>query len=105
MSELQLKRIAELEVYLHNQTQAVRDLTLQVHAKNVTINRQGRKVVEQKQTNDYLHRKISELDKRVNFLSCLEMAGVDNWEGYSHAYDVMKEHFPEQYAETFGDNE
>ena len=46
---------------------------------------------------------IDRLQKDSNFLSCLEMAGVDNWDGYSHAYEMLKEYYPEQYAGIFGD--
>lgn len=28
------------------------------------------------------------LVERDEWLSCLEQAGVDNWEGISHAYDI-----------------
>lgn len=30
-------------------------------------------------------------DKRIALLDALEGCGVDNWEGYSEAWDVMKE--------------
>jgi hypothetical protein len=31
------------------------------------------------------------LIERDNFLSCLESAGVDNWSGYSEAWEMMEE--------------
>ena len=34
-----------------------------------------------------LRRKIIKLQERSDFLSRLEAAGVDNWEGYSEAFD------------------
>ena len=32
------------------------------------------------------------LKERDTFLSCLEQAGVDNWEGYSYAWELMYEY-------------
>ncbi|MCL1696405.1 hypothetical protein [Lysinibacillus sp. BPa_S21] len=29
--------------------------------------------------------------ERAEFLSCLEACGVDNWGGFSEAYDMMNE--------------
>ena len=34
---------------------------------------------------------IKELEERDKFLSALEAAGVDNWEGYSHAHEILEE--------------
>ena len=45
---------------------------------------------------------IARLQKDSNFLRCLEIAGVDNWEGYSYAFDAMKEYYPKQYEDLFG---
>ena len=45
---------------------------------------------------------IDRLQKDSNFLRCLEIAGIDNCEAYSYAFEVMKEYFPEQYEELFG---
>jgi hypothetical protein len=36
-----------------------------------------------------------ELQRRSEWLSYLEAAGVDNWEGYDIAYDMAKEDDPE----------
>jgi hypothetical protein len=33
----------------------------------------------------------AELSERATLLSALEAAGVDNWEGYSHAYGILAE--------------
>ena len=30
------------------------------------------------------------LRKRDNFLECLEVAGVDNWNGYDYAVEILK---------------
>lgn len=35
-----------------------------------------------------LTQKVEELEKRSNWLSCLESAGVDNWEGFDIAIDI-----------------
>lgn len=32
------------------------------------------------------------LKKRVDWLECLEAAGVDNWEGYDEARNIRDEH-------------
>ena len=32
-----------------------------------------------------------ELIKDSNFLSALQAAGVDNWSGYSEAFDILRE--------------
>ena len=48
---------------------------------------------------------IDRLQKDSNFLRCLEIAGVDNWEGHFYAYEVMKERFPKQYTELFGEDD
>lgn len=34
---------------------------------------------------------IREMQERLRFLDALEEAGVDNWEGISHAYELMEE--------------
>ena len=31
-----------------------------------------------------------------NWLSCLEQAGVDNWQGIDYAYDLKREQYPEE---------
>jgi hypothetical protein len=36
------------------------------------------------------------LNRRANWLSCLESAGVDNWSGYSYAFDIRDEYYPEE---------
>ena len=38
-----------------------------------------------------LHYEIAELEKRDKWLRCLETAGVDNWEGYDYAKDLLDE--------------
>ena len=38
-----------------------------------------------------LKKQIKKLEKDSMMLSALEQAGVDNWEGYSDAYDIFKE--------------
>ena len=52
--------------------------------------------------NDVLIAKNGELEERVQtmkkqsaLLECLEQVGVDNWEGYGVAQDLMEEHYPE----------
>lgn len=35
--------------------------------------------------------RLTELENSEHFLYCLEAAGVDNWEGYSHAIDIRNE--------------
>lgn len=37
--------------------------------------------------------------KDSRFLNALEQAGVDNWEGYSEAWRIMEEQYPE-YLDT-----
>ena len=39
---------------------------------------------------------IDKLEERSDWLTCLEYAGVDNWEGHHYAYEVQEEHFPER---------
>ena len=34
---------------------------------------------------------ITKVEEDSEFLSCLEAAGVDNWEGYSYAQEMMEE--------------
>lgn len=34
--------------------------------------------------------------KRLDWLSCLEAAGVDNWEGISYAYELLEEDNPSE---------
>jgi len=43
--------------------------------------------------------KIDELKKRDKFLSALESVGVDNWDGYSMAYNIFEERDPEDYGD------
>ena len=39
--------------------------------------------------------KWASIQKELAWLRCLRIAGVDNWEGYSYAFDVMDEYYPE----------
>ncbi len=32
-----------------------------------------------------------EIEKKLEFLECLEAAGVDNWEGHGEAHRMMRE--------------
>ena len=34
---------------------------------------------------------VEELENRELFLNCLEAAGVDNWDGFDYAHDMMEE--------------
>jgi predicted RNase H-like nuclease (RuvC/YqgF family) len=43
---------------------------------------------EEKIENEILQKQIEKLKKRDEWLSCLEAAGVDNWEGYNDAIDI-----------------
>lgn len=38
-----------------------------------------------------LEARLAKLEKRDEWLSCLEEAGVDNWEGYSVAHSILQE--------------
>jgi hypothetical protein len=40
---------------------------------------------------DRLHRLNAELEDDALFLSCLEGAGVDNWDGYSYAIEMLEQ--------------
>lgn len=42
---------------------------------------------EEKVKNEVLQKQVEKLEKRDKWLSCLEAAGVDNWEGYDIAID------------------
>jgi hypothetical protein len=33
---------------------------------------------------------VAELEERSNFLYALEAAGVDNWDGYSYAHEIIE---------------
>lgn len=35
---------------------------------------------------------IDALEKKANMLEALSIAGVDNWTGFSHAFDVAEEY-------------
>ena len=39
--------------------------------------------------------RLEELEADERFLSALRAAGVDNWGGYSDAYDIMREMYPD----------
>ena len=39
--------------------------------------------------------RLEAMEKRERWLQCLEIAGVDNWEGYNHAFDVQREYHPD----------
>lgn len=49
------------------------------------------KLGEEKYKNEQLQKEIVSLKKRDNWLSCLEAAGVDNWEGYDIACDIYSD--------------
>lgn len=40
-------------------------------------------------------KEYDEMSKETAWLSCLEQAGVDNWEGYDCASDLWRENYPE----------
>ena len=42
---------------------------------------------------EYTISRIADLEKQLQFLECLEMAGVDNWEGVSYAHELMEEYY------------
>lgn len=41
---------------------------------------------------DVIKTDIDTLQKKANFLEALRIAGVDNWQGYSIAYEVAEEY-------------
>lgn len=47
--------------------------------------------------------RIHGLEREVAFLRCLEAAGVDNWPGYSEAFRIMEEDYPDEYKEMMND--
>ena len=48
----------------------------------------SKKWEEEKVKNEVLQKQVEKLEKRDEWLSCLEAAGVDNWEGYDIAIDM-----------------
>lgn len=48
------------------------------------------KYKEEKDNVESLTRKVERLEERDEWLSCLEAAGVDNWDGYDIARDILK---------------
>ena len=38
-----------------------------------------------------LAKKVEKLEKRDHFLECLEACGVDNWDGYDFAHEMLDE--------------
>ena len=40
-----------------------------------------------------LREEVKSNQEDINFLSALNMAGVDNWEGYKYACDLYKENY------------
>jgi DNA polymerase III subunit epsilon len=42
-------------------------------------------------TTDKLRKRIADMEEDVEFLACLESAGVDNWSGYDYAREMMEE--------------
>ena len=52
---------------------------------------------------DALIKAASENQSELILLTCLDSAGVDNWEGYDFAFEVMKEHYPAEYERRFGE--
>ena len=38
---------------------------------------------------------LADLEHDAQFLECLQNAGVDNWGGYSYAWELMRENYPE----------
>ncbi len=45
-----------------------------------------------KELNKVLEEKLKKLENRDNWLTCLEHAGVDNWDGHDVATDLMEEY-------------
>lgn len=41
--------------------------------------------------NEKLEKELAQLRKDSNWLRCLEMAGVDNWDGWDYASELLKE--------------
>ena len=42
--------------------------------------------------NTTLEQQVTTLQKKANFLEALRIAGVDNWQGYSQAYEAAREY-------------
>jgi hypothetical protein len=83
---------------LHRAVQAATELTERLDAigacKCATTERQRHRKVGKEKNMEMVSIKKSEYEElleRDAFLSCLEAAGVDNWEGYSIASDMMEE--------------
>ena len=38
-----------------------------------------------------LQQQVKDLKERDKFLGCLEAAGVDNWDGFDYAHEMMSE--------------
>lgn len=45
---------------------------------------------EEKVKNEVLQKQVEKLEKRDEWLSCLEAAGVDSWEGFGIAIDMRE---------------
>ncbi len=50
--------------------------------------------MEEKEMITISKKEYDRLDKVDRWLTCLEQAGVDNWEVYNIAIDVWEEHYP-----------
>lgn len=50
-----------------------------------------------------LEKELEKLVDRSNELSCLESAGVDNWENYGDHFRDMREYYPDTYQRMFGE--
>lgn len=57
-------------------------------------------VVEQFEGLDF-YKELKELRKRDAFLSALESAGVDNWEGYFYGCELYNEYYRDSLGEYF----
>jgi len=53
--------------------------------------------MENEETVEISVKEYERLKERDAVLSCLEMAGVDNWSGYGERWDFLKEYYPEEY--------
>lgn len=39
----------------------------------------------------YTHEQaIKKMEERITWLECLESVGVDNWDGYNYAFELME---------------
>ena len=74
----------------------VNDVTFYNHTQGLSVKRNQTIAAKNMRSFEYLlsspnEEELAQMREDIEFLECLKAAGVDNWEGYGDAWEMMNE--------------